>query len=209
MKAVLIDLHYLPSIEYFCVLLKAEVIILERHEHFVKQTYRNRCYINTAGGIQPLIVPVAGKQSKIAMKDVLIDYHGHWQRQHWGAIQAAYGSAPFFAHYEASLHQIIFGNYPLLYDLNRALLSLCLKWLSYNPSMTETTNYERCPSPAVTDLRSAITPKVPYNKRCYYTPVPYQQVFGNKFAGSLSLIDLLMCQGPYAADMVRSSIQAD
>lgn len=207
MKQVLIDLHYLPSIEYFCALLGADALIIERHEHFVKQTYRNRCHINTATGMQQLVVPVIGKQSKVPVKDVLIDDRSHWQRQHWGALKAAYGKAPFFSHYGDQLHLLIFGRHRFLYDLNLDLLSLCLKWLNYNLSLTESTAYEKVPQPPVNDLRSMIIPKVHYTQRSFYAPVPYQQVFGSKFVANLSFIDLLMCEGPCAADMVRSSMR--
>ncbi len=207
MQQFLIELHYLPSIEYFCTLIRADAIIIERHEHFVKQTYRNRCHINTANGLQQLVVPVIGKQGKVPAKDVLIDYHGHWQRQHWGALKAAYGRSPFFAHYEEPIYAAIFEHHRFLYDLNWTLLSLCLKFLNYSPLLTESTAYEKVPQPTVTDLRSAIIPKVSYSHRSFYSPVPYQQVFGNKFVANSSFIDLLMCEGPRAADVVRSSMR--
>ena len=207
MKQVLIDLHYLPSIEYFCTLFWADSIVIERHEHFVKQTYRNRCHINTAAGIQALIVPVTGKRGKVPISGVPIDYSSHWQRQHWRALEAAYGKSPFFDYYQEQFHSLIFRNFPLLYDLNRGLLSLCLELLNCRPLLTETKAYEKGGPPTLIDLRSTISPKIPYSERAFYSPAPYHQVFGNKFAANLSIIDLLMCEGPRSMDVIRSSMR--
>ncbi|MDZ7648492.1 MAG: WbqC family protein [Cytophagales bacterium] len=55
---LLIDLHYLPSLEYCCALQQFDEIQFEKQEHYVKQSYRNRCFINTAQGPVMLVVPL-------------------------------------------------------------------------------------------------------------------------------------------------------
>ena len=60
-----IDLQYLPSLEYFCALLKHDTITIEAHEYFEKQSYRNRCKILTTNKIDVLTVPVKNGNTKI------------------------------------------------------------------------------------------------------------------------------------------------
>lgn len=196
MTRVLIEPHYLPSLEYFCALLPCDEILLEKYEHFVKQTYRNRCYINTSHGVEILSVPLAEKHSKTILKDIRIDNSKKWQNNHWRTIESAYRKAPFFEHYGQALHQILFKQHQFLLELNCELLSFCLQSLSLPQRLTETLSYEKTPPEGVSDLRSVITPKKAVSDRSYYQAVPYYQVFGNTFVSNLSVVDLLFCEGP-------------
>ncbi|MEQ8362392.1 MAG: WbqC family protein [Cyclobacteriaceae bacterium] len=206
---VIIDLHYLPCLEYFTAILSAEKIFIEKHEQYLKQSYRNRCYINTANGLLKLVVPVTAKHSKALVCDVKVDKNGNWQNNHWRAISSAYGKAPFFDHYAEELHQILFKEHLFLYDLNMDLLSFCLQNLQVSLSLTESTSYQKIPQKDITDLRSVISAKNPHSDRDHYLQVPYLQVFGNKFASNLSFIDLLFCEGPNAIQIIRSSTKGD
>jgi hypothetical protein len=167
----LIEPHYLPSLEYFCAFLNFDKIIFEKHEHYVKQSFRNRCYINTTNGVEMLVVPLAEKHGKIPLKDVRIDYTKKWQNNHWRAIQSAYAKAPFFEHYSDALRQIIFSNRQFLYDLNLALLSFCLRSMNLETDVSETVSYEKGVDKDIYDLRSSITPKEAYSGRHFY-PCP-------------------------------------
>ena len=205
----LIDLHFLPSLEYFCALQKFDHIVLEQYEHYVKQSYRNRCYINTSNGTGVLTVPLTEKHGKVFVKDVRIDSSTKWQNIQWRTLQSAYKKAPFFEHYEESLHKLIHKNHPFLFDLNRSLLSFCLISLKSDLRVSESVAYEKIPDPVVLDLRSVIQAKKSYSERSYYKPIPYTQVFGSKFVPNLSLIDLLFCEGPNAGTLMRASKATD
>jgi len=205
MKIGLIEPHYLPCLEYFCALLPFDKLVLEKHEHFVKQSLRNRCHINTAQGPAMLVVPLTANRGKVPLKDVRIDYTGKWQNNHWRSIQSAYAKAPFFEHYAPELHDIIYHNFVFIFDLNRDVLSFCLSSLGVKKELSETEDYQTHVGSQVYDLRSRITTKKPYSSRAFYQPTPYYQVFGNAFASNLSLIDLLFCKGPNALDSLTAS----
>jgi hypothetical protein len=202
---VLIEAHYLPSIAYFAALVGAESILLERHEHFVKQTYRNRCRIITANGELDLIVPITAKHGKVRITDVRVDFTQKWLNNHWRTVQSAYGNAPFFEYYADDLRDTLYKKVGFLYDLNRALLSMCLNWLKWDMPIKETEYYTQSVSNPLLDLRSAVNPKK--MDQCYefYYPVMYNQVFGSTFVENLSLIDLIFCVGPGAGKIVRDS----
>ncbi len=201
----LIELHFLPSLEYFCALQKFDHIILEKHEHYTKQSYRNRCYINTSQGVRVLTVPVAEKHGKTFVKDVRIDYSTNWQNNHWRTLLSAYKNAPFFEHYEDSLYRHIYKNHQFLYELNLSLLSFCLTSLKSGLIISESVAYTKTPEQSVVDLRSVIQAKKAYSTRSFYKADAYHQVFGNMFVPNLSLIDLLFCEGPNAGSLIRTS----
>jgi hypothetical protein len=204
-SAALIELHYLPCIAYFSALVNAREIILESQENYVKQTYRNRCRINTANGPIQLTIPITSKHGKVRIKDVRIDFSQKWLNNHWRTVKSAYGNAPFFEYYSDDLHDALFSKVDFLYDLNYILLSMCLKWLRWNMPIKETQFYAQAAPEPVLDLRSAINPKK--LEQCYkiYYPVMYNQVFGSTFVENLSLIDLVFCEGPGAVKIIQDS----
>lgn len=213
MKA-LIELHYLPSIVYFSTIYSVEKIIIEKHEHFVKQSYRNRCHILTAQGVERLVIPLTSKSArmnrsdghgKVLITDVRIDYSQKWLNNHWRTIESAYRNAPFFEFYADDVHQVLFNHHNFLYDLNFELLTICLKWLKLDVTLQESMAYEKVPADDVIDMRNVIHAKKPEHHVNYFQPIAYPQVFGNKFAEGLSLIDLVFCEGPNSRTVVASS----
>ncbi|MBL0741628.1 WbqC family protein [Chryseolinea lacunae] len=201
----LIETQYLPPVAYFAALRAAHEIVLEKHEHYEKQTYRNRCYINTARGQETLIVPTTAKHGKVVITEVRVDYTQKWLNNHWRTLQSAYGKAPFFEYYSEDLEKILFKRHSFLYDLNYELLSMCLRWLKWDVSVKESLSYTKLPDQPKSDLRSAINPKKAANLSRFYQPAKYYQVFGNTFAENLSIVDLIFCEGPEAARIVQVS----
>ena len=205
MSTALIELHYLPCIAYFTALSSCSTVVVEKYEHYEKQTFRNRCYLMGPHRIEPLIVPVLHQHGKPAMHEVRIDYSQKWLNAHWRTIRTAYGSAPFFEYYAPELHDAIFRKPPFLYDLNLALVTLCLKWLRMERVIKETQAYEEKTASDIIDLRGVINPKKEGGCNRIYKSIEYRQVFGSKFVPNLSLIDLVFSQGPGAWDIVKAS----
>jgi hypothetical protein len=204
-NAALIELQYLPPISYFSLLQNFDTVFVEKFEHYEKQTYRNRCYIKTSQGVEPLIVPLTAKHGKTIIKDVRIDYNQKWLNNHYRSIQSAYGKAPFYEYYHDDLYHVLFKRQEFLYDLNLDLLTMCLKWLRHDIRVRETSFYEKLPQTGVSDYRSVINPKKPEGCNRIYKSVEYQQVFGVKFVENLSIIDLIFCEGPGAIQTVVAS----
>ena len=156
-----IDLQYLPSLEYFCALLKHDTIVVEAHEYFEKQSYRNRCKILTTNKIDVLTVPVKNGNTKVLIRDLRIDYHQDWTRRHWGAIHSGYGKSPFFEFY-ADYFRILLEKKPdFLFDFNMDLLTICLKLLRLEKTIIFTEKYEK---DVENDFRGQIHPKKTYQE---------------------------------------------
>ena len=204
MPRALTEIQYLPPVSYFLQLVRFESVIIEKHEHYVKQTYRNRCCISSAQGTDRLVVPVE-RHGKILIPEIRIDYNQKWLNRHWRAIQSSYGKAPFFEFYSPGLREVLFRNYEFLYALNMDLLSLCLKWLRLDISIGESDRYEKETQNTVIDLRNTVNPQKSAEWTESNFPLPYAQVFGRKFVPDLSVIDLVFCTGPEAGLMVRSA----
>lgn len=222
---LLTELHYHPPAALFAELLRADGLLLEAHEHYRKQTFRNRCLIRTAQGVQPLTVPVVdgNRAEKVTAAAIEIDYRQNWIHRHWRTLQTAYGNSPYFEYYADYLHDIYVSKPALLFDLNRQFLLLLLRCFRLNIPITLTTNYYppfstqpfadkdtlHSDQPEVVDRRDWLTPKTANKTLAPDTPAalslvrPYPQVFGPGFEPGLSVLDLLFSQGPAAGAFLQ------
>jgi hypothetical protein len=193
---LLLSTAYLPPAEYFARIANASEALIEKEENYLKQSYRNRCYILSPSGQQPLSVPVyLGSLHKTPVKDIRIDYSKRWQQVHLGALVASYNSSPFFLFYFETIEKIILSNHKFLLDLNMELLMAVIKMIKLQVEISYTTDFMPV-NKAGDDFRYRICPK----KKTDYNLKPYIQVFGNEniFTGRLSIVDLLFNTGPEA-----------
>lgn len=204
---IVIESQYLPCLEYFVVIRQAKSVVIDAHEHYVKQTYRSRCEILGANGVMALSVPVVGGRKKIAMREIAIDNSQHWQKIHWRSITSAYGKAPFFECYCDYFAPYFERRYSRLIDLNHDVLSCCFKLLSWSVDLSYSEGYVDGHNFDYQNIKSYISPKTPFGTRHFYADAPYIQLFGSEFAPNLSIIDLIMCQGPASNQIIEESTQ--
>jgi len=192
----LLELHYLPCIQFFSKFQFADGIIIDDTEAFEKQSYRNRCTIAGANGVIDLIVPVHGSRKRIPIKEMEIDNHANWQHQHWQSIKSAYGKTPFFEHYDYRLQPVYEKPFQNLFDFNLELLLILLKIFKIDASkLVLKSEFQEM---EYFDFRNKIHPKAKYNTEDNtFKPVRYQQAFEEKlgFIPNLSIIDLLFNVG--------------
>ncbi len=206
MSVILTELHYLPGIGYFQQLLATDALRLDAHEHYRKQTLRNRAFILTAQGPQVLTVPVldGASATKIATSAIEIDYRQNWRHRHLRTLQTAYGGSPYFSYYADYLTDIYARRPARLWDLNLDLLRLLLRCLRWPLPLELTSEYHAPAQPtastALLDRRDRLTAKTGTTAARPDSPSqrPYRQLFGPAFVPGLSVLDLLFMQGPAA-----------
>ncbi|WP_372792901.1 WbqC family protein [Lutibacter sp.] len=192
--------YFSPIIQYVAIANSKE-IIFEVEDNFQKQTYRNRCYINTADGKHSLTVPFQhSKGIKQKTKDIKIDYKDDWHKIQLKTLETAYSSSPFFEFYVDDLQPIFKKRSTYLLDLNLKCHQFVMDCLQLEVSTSKTTEYHK--EFDFLDARSlAIAkPEKVFNLEHYF------QVFNSNhgFISNLSILDLLFMEGPNALNYLES-----
>jgi hypothetical protein len=188
----LFSISYFPSQPYMEECMNAGEIIIESHEHFVKQTFRNRTYIAGPNGRQALIIPVNHTDLSVKpIRDVKISNDTRWQDQHWRSIIAAYRNSPFFEYYEDQFIIFYEKQFTFLFDFNVKLLEKLFSISKNQIKISFTEKFEKYPD-NYKDLRNVFHPKKESENH-----LTYHQVFGdtNGFIRDCGVIDLLCNTG--------------
>lgn len=193
----ILPVAYMPSVEYVARLLREESVV-DLGEHYIKRSQRNRAQILSANGVMSLTVNVENaNRPRQMIKDVRIDYSKRWQHQHWVSIMSAYKSSPYFDHYAHLLEPFYKREWRYLVDYNMEYLSTLLRLLGVDDKVNISEKYVAAGEGDI-DLR----PK--HNEGSTFVAEPYFQVFSDRmpFVANLSILDLLLCEGPQAVSAV-------
>ena len=209
MTTALLQTTYFGPVQWYQKLYHYDHCLIEQYDSYQKQTYRNRCVIATANGLQALTVPVehhANSQMLIAnssqVKDLRISDHNQWRKVHWNALQSAYSESPFFEYYVDDIRPFFEHKYDFLIDFNEAIRQKICELIDIHPHVEYTTEYVKPTANsqqpiAFSDFREVIHAKHP-QPDADFEAKPYWQVFQHRygFQPNLSILDLLFCIGP-------------
>ncbi len=203
MGSILIETQYIGSASYWNILLNAEKICFDQHEHYVKRSYRNRAHILGANGLLRLSIPLErGKHQHAVMKDVCISYSERWQKLHWQSFTAAYRRSPFFEFYEDYFRKFYTEKIEKLVDYNVGMIETIASILKVKPDISLSEMYYIQDAFDGKDYRSYIMPS---QENKLQLP-PYPQVFSDRFPfeQDLCILDVLFNLGTRSGEYINS-----
>lgn len=206
-KTIYLTTAYLPPVQFFTKLYTYDKIYIECFEHYVKQTYRNRCVILAANGPLSLTVPIVKPENiKCPIKEIRISDHGNWRHLHWNAISSAYMNSPYFEYYEDDFRPFYEKKFEFLVDYNEELIRLICKEIDLLVSLNNTNEYKQQLSLYEMDARESIYLKKGFQDDTSFSPKSYYQVFADRFGfiPNLSIVDLLFNMGPESLLVLRA-----
>lgn len=190
---------YFGSIAYYKKLAQHPLIQIEAHEHFPKQTYRNRCDILGGDGILSLSIPIKKRNgSKTATEDIILSDEENWRIRHWRAIISAYQSSAYFDYYSVEVKELLFNETHNLLKFNTAITQRIIDWLYLDTKIEFTTEFHPIMD---NDLRLSLIQKDEFQEKI---KAPYIQVFpgDENYQESLSILDAIFCEGPMARNLI-------
>lgn len=218
MSTPLLSTAYLAPVSYYARLFHAPRVIIEAHENYIKQTYRNRTFIGTDQGALALSIPVEkGYKIKCPIREIRLSDHGEWRHQHLIALMSNYGNSPFYEYYVDEIEAVLRTPYTFLFDLNEALREKICRLIGFTPHIEYSREYIDLQQPTdehetedIIDLRNRIHPKKDFhNEEPDFRAIPYYQVFHTRrpFMENLGILDLLFNMGPESLLILRDSLK--
>ena len=220
MTTALLQTTYFGPVQWYQKLKRYDHCVIEQYDSYQKQTYRNRCVIATANGLQALTVPVDHSPltiDHVQCKDLRISDHNQWRRVHWNALQSAYSESPFFEYYADDIRPFFEQKYEFLIDFNEAIRQKMCELIDIEASVSYSSGFMvhgsgfkvhgsgfmvhgswfRVQGSGFKDFREVIHAKHPQDDPDFQ-PRSYWQVFQHRygFQPNLSILDLLFCMGP-------------
>lgn len=189
---------YLPPVLYLSVMQHYETIVIDIYEHYIKQTYRNRCVISSSLGKQSLTVPVVKAEGSSVMADMRISDHGNWCHMHLSALDSSYMNSPFYEYYRDDFLSFYENKYDYLVDYNTRLLKTVCELMDIPCKVEFSTSYIDA-ADGYDDFRPLMTQKKGADGiSSAFHFKPYYQVFSSRhgFMENLSCVDLLFNMGP-------------
>jgi len=230
MLAAIHQLHYLPWLRYFEKIARADIFVVLDDVQFTKNGFQNRNRIKHTCGWMYLTVPVKHRAGQ-RLDEVEIALGQKWSARHWHALQSNYGRAPYFREHAEALARMYQRPWTHLGQLNWELLRyLCLALGIQTPLVRSSDLH--APGEATERLMHLCRA---VGADCYYSggyaarayldaaameaagigvvlqewncPI-YQQRFPQVgFVPDLSVIDLLLNEGPRSLDILLRGAQ--
>ena len=203
LQTTLLDCEYFPCIAWYQQYLKGNQIMIETHEHFVRASLRNRCYITGPNGRLALTVPLdGGRNQKNKICDIKITSNEPWQILHWKTLQACYNRSPYFEFFKDDLYPLFHRKYIFLLDLNLDTVQTMNKLLALKKQYLLTDNYFKNYDTYVLDFRNTFNAE----QAATEGEIHYIQTFEKQhgFIGELSMLDCLLCCGKQALELLMT-----
>lgn len=225
-KVAILQSNYIPWKGYFDLIRQVDEFILFDEMQYTRRDWRNRNKIKTQRGLEWLTVPVKVKGRYYqTIRETELD-GSPWASDHWKALTANYGRAPFFSELASELKPLYLDRqYTHLSQLNRALIDWVCSKLGITTLISDSSDYrliegktERlldiCRQAGATEYLSGPAAAGYLETNLFETAgigvrffdyegyPPYSQLWG-EFEHGVTVLDLLFNCGPDAPSYLR------
>jgi len=201
MSSLKIDLQYFANVNWYKKVYNYKYVYLSSCDMHTKMSFRNRTMIAGATGPLRLSVPIVdGRNERQFYKEVkTVD--GRWRMEHFRAIVSCYNRSPWFEYYRDEMAELFQCPFEYLFDWNLHCHEWVVKKLGLGNSFIITNGDEIIAGDYVT----AVNEFAPGAQSSQVNTPVYTQVFQEKtgFIAGLSILDLLFCEGPSAAEWLK------
>jgi hypothetical protein len=228
MKVAISQSNYIPWKGYFDSIQAVDTFVLYDDVQFTKRDWRSRNRIKTKEGMQWLTIPVEvkGKFDQRICDAKVND--PRWADRHWRTISLHYSRAPYFADFGPRFKKIYeqASNLTLLSDINLLFIQAVCNILEIKTILRKSNEFKLidgktkklvhiCEQLGSTDYFSGPSAKDYMDEKLFdqanirlhyfdYTGYPtYNQLHGD-FVHEVSIIDLLLNEGPKAKHYLKS-----
>jgi len=207
---VILSTAYLPPIQYFSKIIAYQEVLIEAHETYFKQSFRNRSIILSSNGPLSIIIPVIKTNgNNTLIREIEIDYSTNWQKNHWKAIESAYRTSAYYEFVSDLLMPFYSMREKYLFDFNSKITAEIIKFLGITTHLLNSNEFIKSYPENIYDFRKSIHPKPQYQSSdLFFNPCKYFQVFSDRFifCPNLSIIDLLFNEGLNSIKILEDSI---
>ncbi len=233
-RVAIVQSSYIPWKGYFDLINGVDEFILLDDVQYTRASWRNRNRIKTPDGTTWLTIPVKVKgRHHQRIREVVVS-DGKWAKRHWKSICANYAKAPFFEETRSALQALYTesGEEPRLSKINFRFLRAIADLLDIGTPITWSMDYDSevdgrterlvslCLQAGASEYLSGPTAKAYLDERLFqeqgirvcwmdYSGYPeYDQQFSPPFIHEVSIIDLILNQGPEGAKACMLSFRS-
>ena len=229
MIGVILQPTYLPWLGYFEMISAADIFVVYDHVQFVKKTFQNRNRIKGPNGDIVLIVPTKKSPRNTSLsKTLLADGYEKTLHRHWVSISHFYKKAKYFNDYSPEIESMYLSKYSSLTDLTISFIRFFCNHLGITTLIEQSSNFvldrslsssservvDLCVKANISTLYDAIGAQKIINTSFFktlnievlfqnYVHPQYHQNFGD-FSPYMSIIDLLLNEGPNSLEIIKS-----
>lgn len=226
-KIAILQSNYIPWKGYFDIIGMVDEFILYDDVQYTKNDWRNRNKIKTANGVQWITIPVKQEQLNQKINETKVA-DSTWNRKNWSSLVCNYSKAGCFKMYKDVLEELYMGcreqylseiNYRFIMAVNQILgIKTKISWSSDYPKMGDKSErlvqlvksaggseYLSGPS-ARNYIREEIFTEAGIKLSWMeYSGYPeYKQLYP-PFEHGVSILDLILNEGPDAANFMKFS----
>jgi hypothetical protein len=219
--------NYIPWKGYFDQINMVDEFVIYDCVQYTRRDWRNRNMIKTAKGPQWLTIPLENKGNYFARIDEMTIADPLWAQSHWKSISMNYAKAAYFEVFREELERLYKGAVSSsLSTINRYFLDYICSVLGIKTRITNSADYEIlddrnlrlvhiCKQVGAAIYYSGPAARSYLDEQIFaangiqvvwmnYASYPeYQQLYP-PFAHAVSVIDLLLNQGPNAKRYMKS-----